>query len=199
MPVKPNREYRIAAPFRAVEGEEYRVEGYASTFTPYVMYEIEGETYSERIERGAFENADMRDVIMQFDHEGMVFARRSNDSLKLDVDEHGLHVVADLSRTADARNLYEAISTGMVTQMSFAFTVAADYFDRDTRTRVITAIKRVYDVSAVSIPANPDTEISARSYFNGVIEMERAERLEAEKRERQKRKIKILTEVNRNV
>lgn len=199
MPVKPNREYRIAAPFRAVEGEEYRVEGYASTFTPYVMYEIEGETYSERIERGAFENADMRDVIMQFDHEGMVFARRSNDSLKLDVDEHGLHVVADLSRTADARNLFEAISTGMVTQMSFAFTVAADYFDRDTRTRVITAIKRVYDVSAVSIPANPDTEISARSYFNGVIEMERAERLEAEKRERQKRKIKILTEVNRNV
>lgn len=199
MPVKPNREYRIAAPFRAVEGEEYRVEGYASTFTPYVMYEIEGETYSERIERGAFENADMRDVIMQFDHEGMVFARRSNDSLKLDIDEHGLHVVADLSRTADARNLYEAISTGMVTQMSFAFTVAADYFDRDTRTRVITAIKRVYDVSAVSIPANPDTEISARSYFNGVIEKERAERLEAEKRERQKRKIKILTEVNRNV
>lgn len=199
MPVKPNREYRIAAPFRAVEGEKYRVEGYASTFTPYVMYEIEGETYSERIERGAFENADMRDVIMQYDHEGMVFARRSNDSLKLDVDEHGLHVVADLSRTADARNLYEAISTGMVTQMSFAFTVAADYFDRDTRTRVITAIKRVYDVSAVSIPANPDTEISARSYFNGVIEMERAERLEAEKRERQKRKIKILTEVNRNV
>lgn len=199
MPVKPNREYRIAAPFRAVEGEEYRVEGYASTFTPYVMYEIEGETYSERIERGAFENADMRDVIMQFDHEGMVFARRSNDSLKLDVDEHGLHVVADLSRTADARNLFEAISTGMVTQMSFAFTVAADYFDRDTRTRVITAIKRVYDVSAVSIPANPDTEISARSYFNGVIEMERAERLEAEKRERQKMKIKILTEVNRNV
>lgn len=199
MPVKPDREYRIAAPFRAVEGEEYRVEGYASTFTPYVMYEIEGETYSERIERGAFENADMRDVIMQFDHEGMVFARRSNDSLKLDVDEHGLHVVADLSRTADARNLYEAISTGMVTQMSFAFTVAADYFDRDTRTRVITAIKRVYDVSAVSIPANPDTEISARSYFNGVIEKERAERLEAEKRERQKRKIKILTEVNRNV
>ena len=199
MPVKPNREYRIAAPFRAVEGEEYRVEGYASTFTPYVMYEIEGETYSERIERGAFENADMRDVIMQFDHEGMVFARRSNDSLKLDVDEHGLHVVADLSRTADARNLYEAISTGMVTQMSFAFTVAADYFDKDTRTRVITAIKRVYDVSAVSIPANPDTEISARSYFNGVIEKERAERLEAEKREQQKRKIKILTEVNRNV
>lgn len=199
MPVKPNREYRIAAPFRAVEGEEYRVEGYASTFTPYVMYEIEGETYSERIERGAFENADMRDVIMQFDHEGMVFARRSNDSLKLDVDEHGLHVVADLSRTADARNLYEAISTGMVTQMSFAFTVAADYFDRDTRTRVITAIKRVYDVSAVSIPANPDTEIAARSYFNGVIEKARAERLEAEKRERQKRKIKILTEVNRNV
>lgn len=199
MPVKPDREYRIAAPFRAVEGEEYRVEGYASTFTPYVMYEIEGETYSERIERGAFENADMRDVIMQFDHEGMVFARRSNDSLQLNVDEHGLHVVADLSRTADARNLYEAISTGMVTQMSFAFTVAADYFDRDTRTRVITAIKRVYDVSAVSIPANPDTEISARSYFNGVIEMERAERLEAEKRERQKRKIKILTEVNRNV
>lgn len=195
MPVKKNREYRVAAPFQPMEGREFVVEGYASTFSPYAMYEEDGVTYFERVSPDAYDGADMRDVIMQYDHAGMVFARRSNDTLALEVDAHGLHVVADLSKTADARNLYEAISAGMVKDMSFAFTIAEEHYDRESHTRVIDRFKRIYDVSAVSIPANPDTEISARSYFDGVIEKERAERLAAEARERQRRKIKFLSEV----
>lgn len=81
--------------------------------------------------------------------------------------------------------------------MSFAFTVAEDHYDKATHTRVIDRIAKVYDVSPVSFPANPSTElsVSTRDYFNGVIEAEKAERLEREKREIQKKKIKILTEV----
>jgi phage head maturation protease len=66
--------------------------------------------------------------------------------------------------------------------MSWAFTVAEDEYDREARTRTITKIKKVYDVSAVSIPANGDTEISARSWLNGVIEAERRESLERRKK-----------------
>ena len=136
----------------------------------------------------------MSDVIMQYDHAGRVFARQSNGSLELNVDEHGLKIRADLSRTAGAKELYDDIAQGMIKDMSFAFTVAEDYFDDETNTRVITRFKKIYDVSAVSIPANPTTEIgiSARSYFEGVIE---ARRLEEAKREKHKAKIRILTEV----
>lgn len=195
MPVNPNREYRAAFEFRAAEYREYIVEGYATTFEPYELYEVDGVSYFERIMPDAFQNADVSDVIMQYDHEGMVFARTSNGTLILNTDSVGLHITADLSKTSDARNLYEAIRTEMVTKMSFAFTVAEDSYERDTRTRVIHQIKKVYDVSAVSLPANPETMISARNYVNGVIEMEAAERQLAQEREKRIKLIKLLTEV----
>lgn len=187
MPVRTEREYRKAEAFEAKD--EMIVEGYASTFEPYVMYSDGDVDYSERIDPHAFDEADMSDVIMQYDHEGRVYARQSNGTLELSVDDHGLKIRADLSKTEGARKLYEDIREGMVTQMSFAFTVREDAYDKSTRTRNILKINRLYDVSAVSIPANPGTEISARSYFDGVIEMEQAERLAAEERTR---KIKIL-------
>lgn len=195
MPIKSDREYRaMAVMTRAAEADEnYTVEGYATTFNdPYVVWEDEGIEYREEVDAHAFDDANMRDVIFQYDHEGMVFARVSNGTLFLTPDEHGLRIRADLSKTAAAREMYEAIAAGLVTEMSFAFTVAADEYDRDTHTRKITRIKKVYDVSAVSIPANPSTEISARSYFEGVIEVEKAERLRAEEQERQRQKIRIL-------
>lgn len=199
MPVVPERQYRNCQEFRKADTEEkkYIVEGYASTFEPYVLFS-DGETdYSERIERTAFDAADMSDVIMQYDHEGRVYARQSNGTLQLMPDEHGLKIRADLSKTEGSRQLYEDISSGMITQMSFAFTVADDEYEQDTHTRVIKRVKRVYDVSAVSIPANPGTEIAARNYFNGLIEAERAERLEAEERAKKIKRIQILLEVNK--
>lgn len=194
MPIKTNREYRSAEVFQPTEEKEFRVKGYASTFKPYLLWkDPDGTELYERIVPTAFDNADMSDVIFQRDHSGEVYARQSNGTLAVSTDEHGLYIEADLGKTANARSMYEAITAGMYTQMSFAFTVKADHYERETRTRVIDAIEKVYDVSAVSIPANPDTEISARSYFEGVIEAEKRESLEAEKKERQKRIIKILT------
>lgn len=193
------REYR-SMELRLVREEEeksYRVEGYASTFEPYVLFTRDGVDYSEKIEPTAFDEADLSDVVFRVDHTGRVYARSSAGTVEIWHDEHGLGQITDLSRTQAARELFADIEAGNYPKMSFAFTVAEDHFDKETRTRIIDRIAKVFDVSPVSFPANPTTElsVSTRAYFDGVIEAEQAERLEREKREQQKQKIKILTEV----
>jgi len=201
MPMIPNeREYRNMSLLvrKAEEGDEknYRVEGYATTFDdPYELFSFEDITYYEKIDRHAFDEADMSDVIFQYDHEGMVYARQSNGTLVLDPDEKGLHIEADLSLTEEARKMYEAINTGLVVHMSWAFTVRESKYDTETHTRTITKVKKVYDVSAVSIPANPSTYIAARSYIEGEIEKERQELMAAEAQERAKKKLRLLMEL----
>ncbi|MBQ1427696.1 MAG: HK97 family phage prohead protease [Aeriscardovia sp.] len=115
------------------------------------------------------------------------------------MDEHGLGQRTDLSKTQRAREIFSEIEAGNYPKMSFAFRVAddGDEYDKETHTRIIKRIAKVFDVSPVSFPANPTTElsVSTRDYFNGVIETEKAERLEREKREIQKKKIKILLEM----
>lgn len=183
-----DREYRMMTPLivpaeKRIDTDCY-VEGYATTFDiPYLMYEIDGIQYFEMIDRNALTGADMKDVILQYDHEGRVYARQSNKTLFLEPNNNGLLIYADLSKTSNARNLYEDISQGMINKMSWAFTVADEEYNRDTRTRIIKRIKKVYDVSAVSIPANNDTVINARSYFDGVIEKEKQELLERRKKQ----------------
>lgn len=201
--MKQNREYRnMELRIKQEEGNEpsFFVEGYASTFDKYLLLTIDGEDYFERIEPTAFDDADLSDVVFRVDHEGPVYARSSAGSVEIWHDEHGLGQRADLGRTQRARDLFADIEAGNYPQMSFAFVVAddGDYFDMATNTRVITRIDKVFDVSPVSFPANPNTSlsVSTRDYFNGVIEMKRAERLEREKREAQKQKIRILSEVS---
>lgn len=104
----------------------------------------------------------------------------------LEIQERGLFVAADLGSTEEARKMYEDIDSGLVYQMSFGFRVEEDSYDRATRTRTILKISKVFDVSAVDVPANGNTDISSRDWFNGVIEAERQELLE-----RQKMKVKI--------
>lgn len=175
---------------------DYYVEGYATTFNePYVLYEYDGVKYMETIDRNALDGADMSDIIFLYDHEGNVLARKSNGTLIVEPDEHGLFVAADLSKSAAARNMFEEIQNGLVNKMSWAFQVREDSYDRLTHTRTIKRMQKVYDVSAVSRPANPSTDISARSWLDGVIEAEKAERLAAVAAERKRQKIKILLEV----
>ena len=182
MPIKQNREYR-AMPLLSIANEKridsnFYVEGYATTFDdPYELYEYDGVKYFEVIDRNALNGADVSDVIMQLDHTGRVRARTSNKTLGVEPNDHGLFTYADLSKSSAARDLYEDITSGLITKMSWAFTIADDDYDKATHTRIIKRIKKVYDVSAVSIPANAGTDISARSYFDGVIEAERREAL----------------------
>lgn len=189
-------EMRISEP---KEGEKsYMVEGYASTFEEYTLFTDEdGVEYKERIEPTAFDEADLSDVVFRIDHAGRVYARSSAGTVDLWVDDHGLGQRTDLSKTQRARDVFEDIEAGNYPKMSFAFRVAEDHYDKATHTRVISRIAKVFDVSPVSFPANPTTElsVSTRDYFNGVIEAEKAERLEEEKRGNQRKLIKLLTEV----
>lgn len=186
--IRENREYRnfkLNVEERK-EGEEpsYIVEGHATTFEPYVIWEEEGVEYKEQILPTAFdEDTDMSDVIFVKDHAGTVFARTKNKLLTLNVDEIGLKMRADLSKTASAREMFEEIKVGNYPQMSFAFIVDDDEYDSRSHTRIIRHLKKIFDVSAVSFPANPGTDISpaTRSRFDGFIEAEKAERLERQK------------------
>lgn len=188
MPVKNDREYRSMT-MAAVEGEEYKVSGYATTFDdPYVLYEDKDLIFREIIDHDALRDADLSDVIMQYDHEGRVFARTSNNTLTVEPDAHGLSMSANLGGTSIGRGLFEEIKGGYTTKMSWGFTVNRERDEwksetapdgRTLETRIIKSVRKVYDVSAVSLPANDATEISARNLADGVIERVKAERLEA--------------------
>lgn len=195
------REYR-SMELRIAEREDgaepsFFVEGYASTFEPYVLMTVDDIDYSERIEPHAFDDADMSDVVFRVDHQGPVYARTSAGTVEVWTDEHGLAQRTNLGKTQRARDLYADIEAGNYPKMSFAFSVAEDHYDKATHTRIIDRVAKVFDVSPVVFPANPTTElsVSTRDYFDGVIEAEKAERLEREERERQKQRIRILTEV----
>lgn len=193
------RSYR-SMEFRALD-EEFTVEGYATTFNqPYTLYSEPGFVLREQVAPEAFDDADMDDVILQYDHVGRVYARKSNGTLQLSTDEHGLRVRANLGGTAAGRELYNEIAGGYTNKMSFGFTVEKD--TRDTTEaedgsvdilRTITAIRKLYDVSAVSLPANDATIISARADGEGVIAEAREEiARENELRERRAKAIAII-------
>ena len=202
MPNKSEREYRsmTLAVEERIEGEEQErmvVSGYASTFDdPYKLWEDDSVEVWEKVDRSAFDETDMSDVIMQYDHAGRVFARIRNNTLTVSHDEKGLFISADLSGTDIGRSLYQEIAGGYTDRMSFGFTVDEDVReivdDRTTGksivTRTITKVGKLYDVSAVSLPANPGTSISAR-FLDGAIEEARAERLKAQELEEKREQI----------
>ena len=203
--INNGREFRnFVVPFeiRAAGEGEMVVEGYATTFNePYLLWKEDGYEVWEQIDGRAFDNCDMSDVIMQYNHEGRVFARLSNKTLELTVDEKGLKVRAYLGGTEIGKQLYEEIKGGYTNKMSFGFTVAVDSVENDKSdsvtviTRTIEQIEKLWDVSAVSIPANDGTSISARTYGDGVIaeakaERQRAER-EAEQREHKRKALEL--------
>lgn len=209
MPEKSNREYRnmtIEARAAAEGDEKMIVTGYASTFDePYTLFSGDGWRYDEVVERGAFDETDMTDVIMQYDHEGRVFARTRNNTLEVEPDEKGLFIQADLGGTERGRELFEEIRLGYTDRMSFGFTVKGDYEERERLdegvtvwTRHITKVGKLYDVSAVSIPANDGTSIGADAVtrsvgdlVDGVIERMQAERLAEEELELERRKLEV--------
>lgn len=165
------------------EAESYIVEGYAARYEPYPLFRDESGDIYEQFSKENFEKADKSDIIMQYDHQGRVYARTSNGSLEVTPDDEGLHIKADLGRTESARQLYEEIKAGMVNKMSWRFSIPSDAYQYDKKTKTITysRIGKIYDVSAVSIPANDSTSISARNFVDGVIAEENA-RIDAARR-----------------
>lgn len=197
MPVKiDKREYRkietAELETRKSESGEMVVEGYATTFNqPYELMRDKGMIVNEQVDARAFDETDMSDTIMQYDHEGRVFARVKNGTLQLTPDEHGLRVTANLGGTEIGRQLFEEIQGGYTNKMSFGFTVTGQKRSRSKDAegntvilRTITKVGRLFDVSAVSIPANDATEISSRTIGDGLIAEVQEEVLAEEERQR---------------
>lgn len=203
--LEEGRQYRRVIEMRATaENDGMFVEGYATTFDqPYELFRDGDYIVMEEVDSHAFDDCDRGDVIMQYDHIGRVFARTSNGTLATDVDAHGLHIRANLSGTEIGRQLYEEISGGYTDKMSFGFRIAEDSrtVTEDRESGIVTVLRRIlrisklYDVSAVSLPANNATEISARSFVDGVIAELSEESRKRKEIQRKKQKIRILTEV----
>ena len=206
------KEYEELIEKRIADGREYRnmelrvtddgydgvVEGYATTFNdPYLLWQEDNYRVFEQVDRDAFTGCDMSDVIMQYNHEGRVFARMSNGTLSCTPDDHGLKVHAVLGGTEIGRQLYDEIKGGYTDKMSFGFTVAEDTREiteneetkEVTILRTIKRVKKLFDVSAVSVPANNATHIAARTYGEGVIAEAKAERQRAEEEVIAKKKL----------
>lgn len=191
--------------------EEQVVEGFATTYNePYHMYRMRSDDgytveIKEEVDRHAFDDADMSDVIMQYDHQGRVFARKSNGTLQLDKDnENGLYIRADLSGTDIGRQLYQEIKGGYTNKMSFGFTIekASEFRQIESNEAdevfvyTIEKVGKLYDVSAVSLPQNDFTSISARNFNDGAIMKQAAERLQRHEQEVERQnRIKRLEEM----
>lgn len=177
------------------EKEELVLEGIACTFDQEtVLYKGKYHECREKIASGAFDNCDMTDVIFNFNHCGRVYARTRNKSLELSVKEDGLHMKAILMPEDNGHaELYRDIQSGLIDKMSFAFHVkesSFEYIERaDEQTieiRTVTEIDKLYDVSAVDIPAYDTTSISARGAFDAERERREAESRKAEEENAQK-------------
>lgn len=213
MPYKPSkRQYRsfAASNFEPIKREavldengnevtpdepSYKVRGYWTVFNS--EYELYPRTKYwpaeyEQIDSHALDNADLHDVVFQENHEGSPLARTRNGSLELGTDDHGAWCIADLGGCQRGRDLYESIVNGLIVEMSFGFiidnTEESDGYttfkdeDGDWHT-TITRIRKVYDCSAVTFPANPATDISEmrkRSYLADLIDADRKAAEEAE-------------------
>ena len=209
--IKNGQQYRNME-LRAVQNDkekpEYHVSGYSTMFNqPFVLYREKwgGTEYEirEQVDSHAFDECDMSDVIFNLNHEGRVFARQTNGTLKLTIEQKGLKVDAYLGGTEEGRKIHEEIEGGYLTKMSYRFVVEDDKVEEFTEgekrvyLRTITKIRKLYDVSVVSIPADDHTSISARSYSDGLIEKLQAERLEAEKKAEEERQAVLKAEARK--
>ena len=182
--------------------KEMLIEGIACVFdSETILFEMDGVEYKEKVDKNAFKDADISDVIFNYNHGGRVYARKRNDSLHLEVKEDGLHVTVRLNPEDEGhQQLYRDIKSGLIDKMSYAYTVSEESYDADTHTRTVLKVKKLYDVSAVDIPAYDSTSISARSILD--LEKTEREKLESEilkKKQEQRKRIALAIKIKNNL
>lgn len=170
------------------DDENMYIEGRPVVFdTPTLLFNDGEYDIYEVIDRNAFDDADMSDVIFNVNHGGRVYARTRNKSLALDLNDEGLDMSTSLwADDPGHMELYRDISRGNIDKMSFAFTVKKTTWEEDeenkTATRHVMAIDRLFDVSAVDIPAYDATSIAARNSILTERQEVISERAKAESR-----------------
>ena len=144
-----------------------------------------GGLWNEIVDRGALDGADLKDVrfLVNHDMDSIPLARsrnnNENSTMQMTVESDGLHIRADLDTEGNprAKELYSAVKRGDISGMSFCFTVKDDKWedlDTDYPTRHITALDKIFEVSAVTYPAYEQTSINARSVETGKASLESA-------------------------
>ena len=153
-----------------------------------IVYDAEtdiGGMWKEIVDRGALDQADLKDVrfLVNHDVDSIPLARsrnnNENSTMQMTVQPDGLHIRVDLDTEGNprAKELYSAVKRQDISGMSFMFSVKADSWedlDSDYPTRHITALDKVFEVSAVTFPAYEQTSINARSVETGQASLESA-------------------------
>jgi len=165
---KRERRFSGICGLRAVapQGEGKKIAGHAAVFNS-LSEEIWG--FREKIAPGAFRNALGRsDIRALLNHDpNYVLGRTSNGTVRAWEDEDGLAVEIDPPSTKWADDLLVSIGRGDISQMSFAFRVAEDKWETvdGADQRTILSFDEIFDVSPVTYPAYPETDVSLRAGF----------------------------------
>nr|DAH99892.1 MAG TPA: prohead serine protease [Caudoviricetes sp.] len=172
--MKNQTEFRSVGYAEAANVEQSRqtIEGYATIFDAATcLYSLNGVDYWEVVDAGAFDGADMKNVVLRYNHSDnfSILARTSNDTLRLNVDERGLHIEADIAETSQGKDIYELIKRKDINKMSYGYVVDKDYIEKVSEAkyvRHISKIRKVVDVSVVDLPAYnaTDVDIVKRSF-----------------------------------
>lgn len=170
---------------RAKENESREVEGYAVVFNATTDL----GWFTEEIDRNAFNNTDMSNVYLLFNHdENNVLAGTSNGSLRMTIDDRGLFQTSDIVDTTIGEDTLKLVKNGLINKMSFAFTIAdggEEWSERDGKEhRVIRDIDHLYDVSLVTYPAYQQTSAYARSLTDELAEEHKRRKEQSERMER---------------
>lgn len=211
-PLKPGTEIRAFSMLDLAARDEEggagnTIQGHAAVFGQTTVI---GGMWKETIARGAFDKTDFTDVLFDANHnlQSIPLARsrnnNANSTLQLQVDDQGLNTRAtlDVEDNSDAKALYSAVKRGDVNGMSFIFAVADDEWawpddEKELPSRTIKEISKVYEVSAVSMPAYAGTDISARSSdalesARRTLESARAAKLESLKPQEERNAVEAL-------
>lgn len=145
------------------------IEGYPVVFDKEAHIEGWFGDFYEQVDRHAFDEADISDVVLKVNHNDnfLPMARTRNKSLTLTPDDKGLFIHAELVDTTENRDVYKMVKSGLLTEGSFAFTVADDIEEKKDGKihRTITKVGKLFDVAICTNGAYGDmTEIYARSY-----------------------------------
>ena len=163
-----NRVAGLRVEQRADETPSRTIVGYAAVFDSW-SDPING-WFKEKIDRHAFDDCDMSDVIMCFNHSiNDLLARTTSGTLQLSIDDHGLRFSFEAPHTARGDEMLELVRRGDISQCSFRFSVAEDvwaYADNsnalEMSERTVLKIAKLYDTSLVVYPAYPGTEALMR-------------------------------------
>ena len=180
------------------------IEGYPVIFDKETYIDCGFDGWFEKVDRHAFDNADMSDVALKYNHDDsfLILARTRNESLKLTIDEKGIFIHAELIDTTTNRDVYKMVQSGLLREGSFAFTVTDDTEElQDGQVhRTIKGIGKLFDIAICPNGAYGDlTEIYARSY--DLLENKKKDKVETLKRcnilrLKNSNKIKLMKENN---